>query len=127
MALRVLTSAEKEQCLNNIDFQQEVKWAVRDYAAYWSDDTDIIGKVLAAGYTGWAKNRILTESIVRNGLTDPDVVIDFVVLAKSMPLYDPIVNPEFTVAVVITYMRTNNKFDELSSLYAAKRVKEIPF
>lgn len=123
MAYRVLNSAEKEQLKANADFINECEWAARNFASHWASDEDIAGKVGSAGYEGWAKNRILSEYILRVGIQDNDLALEFALLAKGMTLTDDAVAP-FNIATVIAYMVTNNRFDELASMYMAKRIKE---
>lgn len=128
MALRVLTNAERQQLQGNSKFLEESKWAIRNFASFWADDADLAAKISAAGSNQtWAKNRIFAVSILRDDVQDPDVALDFTVLSKGMELYDPVADPSFTADEIVTYMISQNKFDELAALYVAQKIKDIPF
>lgn len=128
MALRVLTNAERQLLQGNTKFLEEAKWAIRNYASHWANDTDVAGKITEAGSSQtWAKRRIFAVGILRDDVQDPDVALDFTVLSKGMELYDPVADPTFTADEVVTFMIAQSKFDELAGLYATEKLKDIPF
>jgi len=125
----VLSSAQKEQLVNNQDFKDQVSWALRDFAEYWSNDDDafISQRIAEDGYKRWAKNWIWASRTKAN-VTISDVAQapdDFGVLLKGMELWDDQV--PFDIAVVIEYMVTENKFEELAILYVNSKTPTAVF
>lgn len=128
---RTLISEEKEQLVNNQDFKDQVSWALRDFAQYWSnDDPAFIAARIAElnDYKRWAKNWTWASRTVANiTISDnPQAPEDFGVLLKGMLLWDTAVTP-FDVATVIDYMVTTAKFEELAIAYVVSKTPTAVF
>lgn len=79
---RVLSEAERQQLLGSSAFKEKCEWAVRDYAAYWSIH-DGSGLSTEVDRIAWAKDRPLSVSILKHGITDPHLVEAFLNAAKG--------------------------------------------
>lgn len=127
---RVLTSAEKEILVANQDFKNQVSWALRDFASYWNDVTDANTKVGSVGYDRWAKNYSWAARAIANVTITDDAQApeDFGVLLKGMQLWDSAVNGNvMDVEVVIAYMVSTSKFEELANAYVISKTPTMVF
>jgi hypothetical protein len=119
MALRTLTSEEREQLKGSTRYLHLCEWAIRNYAAYWAVH-DGAGFNTEAARIEWVKNREFGATIRQYGITDNDIALKFVEESKGMQ-FDIVGN--FSVDSLIDYMIANNKFDEIASLYTALKMK----
>lgn len=116
MALVVLTNQQKESLRSDIDFKEEVKWAVLNKAAYWKgmDGSNVPGN----DRVRWAKSRQLAAQLQLNpSQVDPNygnnqVVDRFLVYIKNIACLDDQV--AFDPATVTAYLLTNNHFDAMA-------------
>lgn len=113
MALRVLSSEEKQALQGYQPFIDKCLWAIRDYAAYWAvHDGSALGT--EALRIKWAKDRQNSVQIVMNDIGDSAVPLKFVKLAKGMQFDLPASESNDNIILAI---KNANKFEELASLY----------
>lgn len=123
MAMRVLTSEERQNLQGNTDFIEKAEWAVRDYASYWSMHDG--GGLDANGRIKWAKDRLNSVNIVLNDINDSSLGLKFMKLGKGVQvdLGAAPVDPE----VIIAAFEAANKFEEIASLYFDQLGETINF
>ncbi len=134
---RVLTSDEKQTMLSNQHFIDNVNWAIRDFASFWTtSDLDLIGQQIGqVGYERWFKNRLFSVAVLSvqqppspfyQSINTSDAPISYLILSKGMNLWDSAVSP-FNADTVISYMTTTGKFDELTANYVALKTESVAF
>lgn len=114
MALRVLTSEEKESLKTYPDFIAAAQWAVRDYAAYWAVH-DGAGMSTEEQRVKWAKDRYLSVPIHTGDISDPNIALQFLKVGKGITV-DLGASPQPN-DVILDALVAANKFEEMASLY----------
>jgi hypothetical protein len=114
MALRVLTTEERELLKSNDLFKEQCYWAVRDYAAYWAVHN---GAALAteAERIKWAKDRQNGVAIENNDIGDQDVALKFLKFGKGIQV--DLAAAPLSAEVIVAAWKVANKFEECASLY----------
>jgi hypothetical protein len=119
MAYVVLTSSQKSQLLTDAGFQNEVKWAVLNKAAYWKglDGTSVPGGQTVSNIARWAKSRHLAAQIqFTPGMADDiGIVSRFLVYIKNIACYDN--SNSFSTSSVVTKLLQDSSFDTMADFY----------
>jgi hypothetical protein len=130
MAQVVMTDAQKEQLVNDPNFQLQVKWSILDQAAYYRglDGTSQVG---AAALQTWAQSRPLAAQIIGNPtIADGGVMqsYHFVETISQMGLscWDNVAN---STTSAIAWLLANNYFgpNALAQAWFKQQVYQSPW
>jgi hypothetical protein len=123
MALRVLTSEEKESLKTDPEFLAKCEWALREYAAYWSiHDGNLPSE---AARIKWAKDRKMSVEIHTGEISDPNLTLQFLKVGKGIQIdLGPSPQPN---NIIISALLSGSKFEEMSSLYMDLKGQSINF
>lgn len=92
MAFVVLSSVQKEELINNSNFQLQVKWAILDKADYWGTHD---GTTPPGGIERWRKNKSFAKDLLDSpGVANsPDQVKLFLQYIKNVQCVDNSIIP----------------------------------
>lgn len=123
MALRVLTSQEKESLKTDPQFIASCEWALREYAAYWAIHDGNLPSESAR--VKWAKDRKMSVEIHTGEISDPILALQFLKVGKGIQV-DLGAAPVDNI-VIIEALLAANKFEEMASLYMDLKGDSINF
>lgn len=123
MALRVLTSQEKESLKTDPQFIASCEWALREYAAYWSIHDGNLPSESAR--VKWAKDRKMSVEIHTGEISDPNLALQFLKVGKGIQV--DLDAPPVDNIVIIEALLAANKFEEMASLYMDLKGDSINF
>lgn len=111
---RVLTDEERESLKNNADFIMYAEWSVRNYAEFASvqDGSSANTEPLRIK---WAKDRILSVSILVGGINDAQLSIRYLNLSKGMQ-FNLGAAPQPAETIIDAFI-AGNKFEEIAPAY----------
>lgn len=111
---RVLTEEERQSLLTNEIFLEKCRFAIRNYASFWSTDNGSSSSNEAARIK-WAKDRKLSVDVLRFGTNDPHTSEVFINASKAKQ-YSLFSAPQ-NVTVLLTAWDSASSFDEFVSVY----------
>lgn len=110
--LRVLTEEERDNLVNDIDFQKKCQWAIRDYASFWIGHD---GSGLSTDDRfKWRREYALIKTVWNANYVDPLLSARFIILAKGMQ-FNIAATP--TVEEIIAQFVATGAFESLASQY----------
>jgi hypothetical protein len=113
---RVMTAEEKESLVNDPVFALQCKWAIKDYADFWSNNDGSAAANLEARIT-WAKNRLLSVSVLLSGITyQPENVTRIFLEAAKGKQFDLGAAPVSTSVLIQEWLDTSS-FEEFTAIY----------
>lgn len=124
MAIVTLSSAQKEQLLNDESFKAQVKWGILDKASYWAGHD---GSSPPGGLERWRRTKSFALLIKEtpSQVEGQDNVKLFLEYIKNIACVDTTVSP-WTPASTIAYLLDNgvglNNFDVMADAWFDAKV-----
>lgn len=115
MALRVLTSNERQELIDSIEFKAQVKWAIRNYANFMAGNDGTNFMDTEANRIKWAKHRYLSVPIVVTDTYDENAHIQYVKLSKGKQFDLPADDQD--AGTILALFISGNVFEEFSPQY----------
>lgn len=121
--MAVITDAQRTELQGNVEFQNQSRRSVENYASYIVGQDGTSGSSAGQTPVEWAKRRFIAAGIMNypTQLQLQEWVAQFIIFLKGADVWDT------DAATTIANMVSNGKFEELSELTYALRAKKIEF